>query len=148
MLSRLFKALLYLGLFIVCMPFVIIVGAVLLSIFPEESTLLYTIGMGVCTATAFGLPKLLADLIIKCWNRRQEGIPEKKDGVTESTSIIRRESLPVKKTSAYKEQTDVCESYSSNMMQRTGWWKCDQCGRENASYTSSCACGNPKRRAK
>ncbi len=148
MLGRLAKTLLYFALFFVCMPLVAIVGALLASIIPVRIVQIMICGM--TTAAAFGLPKLLGDLIVKYWERIREGRPIFKRGTKDekpgNTSIIRRECLPGKDTPIHKDQADVCENYSSDMMQRTGWWKCDQCGRENASYTSSCACGNPKRR--
>lgn len=151
MLERLGKALLYAVLFFVCMPLIAIIGALIISIIPESATVhnkaLIAGLTGVCAVLAFGLPKFLGDFILKCWKRRQEGLPVfEKRKKTENVSIIRKEYLEKKDSSVHKDQNDVFESYSANMMQKAGWWTCSQCGRENASYTSSCACGNPKKK--
>ncbi len=152
MLERLGKTLLYGVLFFVCLPVTVGIGALILSVIPEgtavHSKALYAGVVGVCAAFAFGLPKFLGDFIVKCWQRKRDGLPVfEKQQKSENVSIIRREYLEKKDVSIHKDQTDVCESYSSNMMQKAGWWTCDQCGRENASYTSSCACGNPKKKS-
>ena len=35
--------------------------------------------------------------------------------------------------------------YPANTFLENGWWKCGNCGTENAPYCNSCACGSPKK---
>jgi len=72
-------------------------------------------------------------------------------------SILRRpekssaESEPVtaKKTEVKelpKQYTpERIKEYVPNTVLDNGWWKCGNCGTENAPYCSSCACGNTKK---
>ena len=72
-------------------------------------------------------------------------------------SILRRpekssaESEPVtaKKTEVKelpKQYTpERIKEHVPNTVLDNGWWKCGNCGTENAPYCSSCACGNTKK---